>query len=271
MGDTMKLALFLPVLVGCAAAQGLTDVPPILQIVRKPGTGGNGTLRPYSDAKAAVDVVGMTAITGLPETWGIELHQTFAEIEDLDRALVSAPVNGANYAQPTAEDILAPSRTMILLYQPGWSYRPQEAVRRFPRARYFHVSIYRMQPGSEADLGELMRLRRHEMDSVNLDRPDLVYRVVSGAPSGTYIILSPMLSLKPLDDGVAKLPVFAEPLAAAEAASTKNAASKELRREHLLMRVEPSQSYVSDDFAVPDKEFWRGKSGGDGPRPQDRE
>lgn len=271
MGDTMKLALIVASLAGCAAAQGLTDVPPILQIIRKPGTGGNGTIRPYNGVKAAVDVVGMTAITGLPETWGIELHQTFAEIEDLDRALASFPVNGANYAQPTPEDILAPSRTMILLYQPGWSYRPQEAVRRLPRARYFHVSIYRMQPGAEADLGELMRLRRHEMDSVNLDRPDLVYRVVSGAPSGTYIILSPMLSLKPLDDGIAKLPVFAEPLAAAEAAGTKVAASRELSREHLLMRVEPSQSYVSDDFAVADPEFWRGKSGGDGLRPQVRE
>ena len=266
----MKLVLLLAALAGCAAAQGPSDVPPILQIIRKPGTGGNGTLRPYSSVKAVVDVVGMTAITGLPETWGVELHQTFAEIEDLDRALASSPVSGANYPQPTPDDILAPARTMILLYQPGWSYRPQEALKRLGRVRYFHVSIYRMQPGSEADLAELMRLRRHEMDSVNLDRPDLVYRVVSGAPSGTYIILSPMLSLKPLDDGVAKLPVFAEPLAAAEAASTKNAASRELSREHLLMRVEPSQSYVSDDFAVADPGFWRGK-GGDGPRPQVRE
>ena len=33
----------------------------------------------------------------------------------------------------------------------------------------------------------------------------------------------------------------------------------ELNREHLLFRVEPRISYVSDDFAEADPEFWRGK------------
>jgi hypothetical protein len=254
----MRFGLIL-LLAGCAQAQGPTDVPPILQVIRKPGTGGNGTIRPYNGAKAAVEVVGMTAITGLPETWGIELHQSFAEIEDLDRAIAATAVRGSTYAEPSQEDLLAPTRTMILLYQPGWSYRPQEAIRRLPRAHYFHVSIYRMKAGSDSDLGDLMRLRWREMDSVNLDRPDLVYRVVSGAPSGTYIILAPMISLKAMDDGVAKLPVFAEPLATAEAAAGKNAASQELSREHFLFRVEPGQSYVSEEFSGVDPGFWRGK------------
>jgi len=256
----MKLTLLLAVLTASAAAQSLTDVPPILQVIRKPGTGGAGTLRPYNGAKAAVEAIGMSAITGLPETWNIELHQTFAEIEDLDRAIASPALRGSDYAEPTQEDLLAPSRALILLYQPGWSYRPQEAIRRIPRAHYFHISVYSMRPGSGADLGELMRLRRHEMDSVNLDRPDLVYRVVSGAPSGTYIIQAPMISLRAMDDGVAKLPVYAEPLATAEAAAGKIAASQELSREHFLFRVEPRRSYVSDDFSSADPEFWRGKS-----------
>ena len=250
----MKLTLFLAVLAGCAAAQGPTDVPPILQVIRQPGVRGNGTIRPYNAVKAAVDVVGMTAITGVPETWGVELHQTFAEIEDLDRALASIATASSQ------EELLAPPRTLILLYQPGWSYRPQEAVRRLPRARYFHVSIYRMRAGTESDLAELMRLRRRQMDSVNLDRPDLVYRVISGEPSGTYIILAPLLSLKTMDEGVAKLPAFAEPLATAESAAGKIAASQELSREHFLFRVEPGQSYVSEDFSGADSAFWRGKT-----------
>ncbi len=257
----MNRILLLALCVGCAAAQGPTDVPPILQVIRKPGT-GNGTIRPYSQAKAAVDAVGMTAITGVPESWTVELHQSFAEIEDLDRAMAPLGANAAPYPPGSADDLLAPSRTMILLYQPGWSYRPQDAVRRLARAHYFHVSIYRMQAGAEADLGELMRLRRHEMDAVNLDRPDLVYRVVSGAASGTYLIFSPMISLRIMDDGVAKLPVFGEPLAAAEAAAAKVAGSRELSREHLLMRVEPAQSYVSGDFSSADPDFWRGRGGG---------
>ena len=266
------MILFVAALAVCAAAQGPTDVPPLLQVIRKPGTTGTGTIRPYNGAKAAVDVVGMTAITGVPETWGVELHQSFAAIEDLDRALAGVAVSGSTEAaQPSQDDLLAPARTLILLYQAGWSYRPQEAIRRFPRARYFHVSIYRMRAGAESDLGELMRLRRHELDTVNLDRPDLVYRVVSGAPSGTYIILAPLLSLKAMDESVAKLPVFAEPLATAEASAAKIAASQELSREHFLFRVEPGQSYVSDDFSGADREFWRGKAGARGQGPGVRE
>ena len=213
----MKLLFLIAAVAACAAAQGPTDVPPILQVVRKPGTGFSGTLRPYNGAK-------------------------------VDRALASPALRASAYEQPAQEDLLAPTRTMILLYQPGWSYRPREAVRRFPRAHYFHVSIYRMRAGAE------------EMDSVNLDRPDLVYRVVSGAPSGTYIILAPLVSLRVMDHGVAKLPVYAEPLATAEAAVGKSAASQELSREHFLSRVEPGQSYVSQEFSAVDPEFWRGKS-----------
>src|SRR5581483_1202102 len=115
----MKLILIVAVFAGCAAAQGPTDVPPILQIVRKPGTGFRGTLRPYSGVRAAVDVIGMTSITGLPETWDIELHQTFAEIEDLDHAMASVAVNAADYSGPSSDELLAPARTMVLLYQPG--------------------------------------------------------------------------------------------------------------------------------------------------------
>ena len=33
----------------------------------------------------------------------------------------------------------------------------------------------------------------------------------------------------------------------------------EMNREHLLFRVEPRISYVSDDFAEAEPEFWRGK------------
>ncbi len=47
-------------------------------------------MRPYADAKAVVDVLGMVSITGEPEAWQIESHQSFASIEDLDKAVGAA-------------------------------------------------------------------------------------------------------------------------------------------------------------------------------------
>ena len=243
-----------------AFAQAPTDPPPIVQITCKPGN-ATGPTRPYAGAKAAVDVVGMSSATGLPQTWMIELHDSFASIEDLDRAIVST-VHGVlpsdAYGQ-SQEDLLAPPRTMIALYEEGWSYRPGDAIRALPKARWVRVTIHRIRVGLEGDFEELVRLRKLTNDSVNLDRPELAYHVISGAPSGTYLVISPLNSLRAMDEGVADVPAFAAPVADACAKAAPKAADIEIGREHLLFRVEPRLSYVSDDFAAGDAGFWRGK------------
>lgn len=247
-------------LIGCSGfAQGLADPPPILEIVQKPGYAA-GAIRPYADARAAVNVIGLSAITGLPETWFIESHLNFSSLEDLDRALDAIGASRAN-ASPDAgqDDILAPARTLIATYQPQWSYRPDQASRLFPQAHYFHVTVYRVRSGTEADFNSLVSLRRASLDSLNLDRPDIAYAVISGAPSGTYIFLSPIVSLRTLDDGVPNTPAYAQGLAEARAKARSNTAPAEISREHLLFRVEPRLSYVSEDFAASNPEFWRGK------------
>jgi hypothetical protein len=254
----MRILLLAGLLAGGAAAQ-VTDVPPVLQVVRKPGTGLVSS-KPYADAKAAIEVMGLTSVTGLPETWMIESHPSYVSIEELDKAMT--PGRRALRAEPSGvsqDDLLAPARTMIATFRADWSYRPQDAIRMFPRARYFHVSIYRVRPGEDDGLDELMQLRRATLDSVNLARPDLVYHIVSGEPTGVYLVLAPLVSLKILDDGMAALPAYAEPIAAAEAKAGKKASAVELTREHFLFRVDPRISYVSDEFAAGDTEFWRGK------------
>src|SRR5437879_13246147 len=61
----MRICLLAAMLAATAAAQGLTDPPTIVQFVRKPGTGG-ASLKPYANTGAAVTVIGMAAVTGLP-------------------------------------------------------------------------------------------------------------------------------------------------------------------------------------------------------------
>ena len=245
----MKTILLGGILAISAAPQALTEPPPILQLIRRPGS-FIAPLRPYADARAAVDVVGMASITGVPEAWQIESHQSFASIEDLDKAV--------GPAAPSRQDPLALSRTLIAFYRPGWSYRADQAIRMFPRAHYFHITIYQVRPDAENDLGELVKLRRLSADSVNLDRPDLAYQVVSGAPSGTFIFLAPLTSLRTMDEGVAETPVYAEAIAAARAkTANKVSADGEISREHMLFRVEPRLSYVTDGFAEADRQFWR--------------
>jgi hypothetical protein len=252
-----KLAL--PLVVACAAlAQGPSDPPPILELVQKPGYAANA-IKPYADAHAAVNVLGLTAVTGVPDTWFLELHPTFTSLEVLDQALnaIGAP-RAAAAVEGGQDDILAPARTLIATYQPQWSYRPDQAVRQFALARYMQVTVYRIRNSSEAAFDKMVNLRRGNLESLNLDRPDIAYEVVSGAPAGTYIFLSPMPSLRSLDDGVPNTPTYALGLASERAKVMANTPASDISREHRLFRMEPRLSYVSDDFAAPNREFWRG-------------
>jgi len=243
----MKTAAFAVLICFVAAAQ---TPPPLLRVIRMPGSDALISPAHYSSARAQVDVLGIRAATGLPETWTIEMHPTFASIEDLDAALGSMPMPTTTAC---ADEVLGSTRTMIAYYRAGWGYRSEEAVRMLPRARYLHIAIYRMRPGGDDQLEKLMAARRRKMDAVNLDRPDLVYHVVSGGQSGLYIVLAPIVSLRKLDEGVAKLPAYAEPIAAAESQAGLDAA---VSLESLLFKMDPGISYVTAEFAAADPGFW---------------
>jgi hypothetical protein len=119
--------------------------------------------------------------------------------------------------------------------------------------RYVDVVIYRLRPGTEGDFAKFLKLRGFGQDSVNLDRPDMVYQVTSGGTSGLYLVLIPLQSLRVLDDGKANTPAYAQgDLDAAK----KIAADTELVREHVWFRLEPRLSRVSNDFAADDSTFW---------------
>jgi hypothetical protein len=202
-----------------------------------------------ADPGAGVYLFGLTSITGPAETWLIETHASFASLEQFDNG--GSPRN--RYAG--AEE----ARTLIAFHRQWWSHRPDEAVQALRKARYFQVSLYRTGVSAEAEFAELLRARKASLDSINLDRPDLVYQVIAGAPSGTFLVLSPLPSLQALDDGVSRS-------AAAYLRSTGTPSNRttgaprqgtDLSHENLLFRVDPALSHVSREFAEPDINFWR--------------
>jgi len=239
-----------------------TEPPTFIRLVRSwsRSAPGQRLIQPYADAKAAVTVLGMTSISGLPETWLVEAHDSFASIEELDQKLNPDlwAVSGRESRGDADDEVLGSARSMIALYLPNWSYRPDQAVRSMPKARYFHVSVYRVLPGTDSTFADLVRLRRQSYDNINLDRPEMAYRVISGGNGGMYIFLSPLSTLRMMDNGLAKNPAYAEAMTEGGSQSgRKLAAETVISRENLLLRVQPGMSYVSDEFAAPDPEFWR--------------
>jgi hypothetical protein len=239
----MKTTILAALLVPCAFAQ-----PGVIRVVR------NGSVQPYVSGKTSVDVVGLSPVSGLPESWLMELHGSFASLEDVDRALNNVTPGRLPLEGPvSADQVLSASNALIASYRPELSYRPDQAMQNLPKSRYLEVEICRIQPGTEGEFAQAVKLRVFSSDSINLDRPQMVYRVVSGAPSGTYIFLTPLPSLRVLDDARAAAPVYAE---GAAASAKKSANAAEIIRENLWFRLEPRLSYVSNEFASGDAGFW---------------
>ena len=217
-------------------------------------------IRPYVAAKAPIDVLGMKAITGSSQSWLIESHRSFSSIEAVDKSLAEAP-STPDAHDAWEEEAFSPSTRMIGLFRHGLSYRPDEALKLLQSARYFQVSIYRIRPGADVDFAELIRLRKASFDSINLDRPEIGYQVISGGSSGTYVFLAPLPSLRTLDNGISRMPVYSDGLGhggGARAASRQIQFEADITREHMFFRVQPRMSHVSDGFAAADPEFWRG-------------
>ena len=243
----------------CAEAQTHQGEPYFLvRIVRSPiRPEPNAAVEPYRASRAAVDVIGMNATTGTSQTWLIESHRSFSSIEETDKALSQAPLT-RNSRGEIDEEVFAPSTRLIGLFRGGLSYRPEEAIKLMHTARYFQVTIFRIRPGADFELAELVRLRRAAFDSINLDRPEIGYQIISGSTSGMYMFLAPLPSMRMLDNGFARMPVYAEGLGPGGGkAGRQIAADADATREHFLFRVEPRKSYVSEAFAAADPDYWR--------------
>src|SRR5207249_969364 len=237
-------------------AQTITEPPLLVQLIRRAGTDAI-SIPAYAEARAAVNVFGMTSLTGPAETWFLETHNSFGSIEDVTEAhssMLDKDLGGR--FSGLSGDVLAQSRTLIAVYRPGFSYRPDQAARMLPRTRYFSVTLYRTRPGADANFSELLRTRKDFFDSMNLDRPEIAYQVISGAPSATYLFLAPLTSLRSLDEGLGRKSLRAE---SRPAATNKSGSDIELSRGQLLFRVQPRISYVSDEFASEAQEFCRQK------------
>lgn len=249
----MRVCVLISFLTAAAFAQSSLNEPYFLiRIIRTGPEPGAASVAPYERTKAAVDVIGMRSITGPAQNWLIESHRSFGTLEGIENALAEDPLPRGDSSDP---DLY--STRWIAMFRHNLSYRPDDAIKLIPMARYYQISVVHIRPGADLDFAELVRLRRALFDSINLERPELGYQVISGTSSGTYVFIAPLQSLKVLDNGLVRVPAFAEGHGSGKARQIN--ADADVTREHFLFRVEPSRSFVSDTFAGSDPGFWHGK------------
>src|SRR5258707_7218189 len=86
MNGMREIRLLAIILGMCTVAQA--DPPALIRVTRNISPNA-AAIQPYVNARAAAQVLGLRSVSGLQETWLIEEHDSFASIEEIDKALNS--------------------------------------------------------------------------------------------------------------------------------------------------------------------------------------
>jgi hypothetical protein len=216
--------------------------------------------RIFQKGNVTTHYVGMTAETGASEAWFLEPYDSFGGMEKARAEIEQSFAADLEVANVQDGELRTGSRTLLAVFRNDLSYRPAEAMSSLPKCRHMGVTVLRIKYGHEADLAQLAKLVIDSDEKSNSVQPVLAYQVISGGPSGTYLLFSPMDSLARMDEAPART------AAARQAMGDRNrqrldALAPEVVQsaESLLFAFNPRMSYVSKEFAAADPEFWNPK------------
>jgi hypothetical protein len=203
--------------------------------------------------------LGLDTMTGPTQAWFIERYDSYAAMEKSIKMSQAEPLK-TTLTQLEAQDgeLRSGERSMIAVYQKDLSYLPVPTLG--PKARYYNIQMIRIRPGRAADFAEMRKLAMAALAKSGSKRRFVVYLVNSGAPTGTYLILSAVDSLKAMDPGP-------NPMSMAEAFGAENQArylklQSEIvvSSESTLFTINPKTSNPPKEYVAADPDFWAPKT-----------
>lgn len=252
-----------------AQEQAAGGPPRVLNIIRevvKPGKGAAhekievGWPRAFAKAKWSVHYLAMTTVTGPNEAWFIEGYDSFASWEKGRNEMDKNDTLRMETNQLADKDgeLLSGINMMAAIFREDLSYRANVNV---AQMRYFSVTTVRVRPGHMNDFVEARRIINAAREKANVDDHQAVFQVISGAPSATYLIFSPMKSLKRMDDfpqiyGQAYRDALGDD---GRKKLAELAGSGTLFSETNVFAFSPKMSYASKEMAAADPDFWTPK------------
>lgn len=223
----------------------------------------------YDREKWPLDALGMSGITA-PEGEAIFLvaFDSFGAIDKLEEQIgksSKAALEEIERLESQESALHASKRTMLAVYRPDLSYRPD--VNSVAKATYMYTDQRLVRFGHIKEYESDERFVQEAFDKANVNLHWFTYYVVSGAPNGTYIRLAPMASLAEWDAYGAKLKAMTDGLDDAGKErffqlfkdSTVQAAGDAETPLTRLYVLRPDMSRVSDRFAAQNPDFWRPK------------
>jgi len=251
-------------------AQSITP-PQVLQIFRetiKEGKGAAhrkiehdyaGTFRRH---KIPYYYLALGVESGPGEVWFVEALPSFAAMEEFDKLTDKAPLKGELELLDARDgEVRTSSRGMTAVLMKDSSYIPTNGDLTLAKTRYINVDTYRVRQGHDDGFQSGGKLFVDAMKKTNYPYPVFAYQVAAGAPTGTYLIISPMSSLKLLDEQDTWNGKFREAMGPTNFDRLmKNTGDVFQNMETTIFAVSPEMSYVSKETEDGDPDFWRPKA-----------
>jgi hypothetical protein len=253
---------------GASLIQAQSPEPPhLLRIFREDIKSGknavhenveSGYVRAFSKTSYP-SYLGLDGITGTNQAWFLESHDSY---ESMDKAIhvgETEPLK-SKLAQLDAEDgeLRTGERNMVAVYQSDLSYLPVPS--NLAKARFVGIGTVRVHPGHSADFAEMRKLVNAAYAKSGSKQRRVVYSVVSGAPAGTYLILSAMDSLKAMDPPPSGMMSMLDAFGADNLARYNKLQSEiVISSENTMFEVNPKMSNPPKEFIAADPDFWAPK------------
>ena len=181
--------------------------PKVIQIYREIVKPGHGVAHakteagwPAAFAKASwpTHYFALTSTSGPGEAWFITGFESYAAYEkDLKAAEQNAALQSEIDRLGAADgEHLSGTSSLFASYRDDLSYRAPVSI---PEMRHFMVTTYRVKPGRSAEFVAARKLVQAAHEKVNMDEHWATYQVISGAPTGTYLLFLPIKSMAEMD------------------------------------------------------------------------
>jgi hypothetical protein len=203
----------------------------------------------------------LDAVTGSPETWFIEGHDSF---EALAAAIKEDEANTAMTSQLEAmaaqeSDFLTNAQAIIARYREDLSYRASPPNLGQARFMWVYRETVKAGYGNDYEQAGKMFVAAYEKAGIK-DERWAAYQVVAGLPAGTYIYFQPLAALKEADIDNTK--AFREAMGEDNRARTRQVNREAIvpgSGQDTIFSMSPKMSYVSKEFVAADPEFWSPK------------
>lgn len=213
-------------------------------------------VRGYREAKIPVYWLEWDSVTGPSGALYLNLFDSLEQAEKTGAAMGSGLASNPQLAKMQEQlllDNVTSLRTVFTLLRDDLGSGTVD----FGKARLLRVTTIEVRPGHEGEFVEAARGIRAASERVHTDVAWAVYEVNAGMAAPAFLYITPMRSMKEIDDAAARHNLYEDAKDDTFQQKLRDIArSAYVKTESQIYSIGREQSHVSKEFAAEDPEFW---------------